>query len=109
MNFDKQPEVHVAIFGFMTSFIWEFLQMPFFDVGQATYWERTLGCTQASFGDAGILLVAYSLVSLLKRNRYWMFEDLDVGGLFGNGSDNHASHRNIRDEGAARLGLGLAL
>lgn len=73
MNFDKQPEFHIAIFGFMTAFIWEFLQMPFFDVGQASHWERTMGCTQASFGDAGILLLAYSFVSLLQRNRFWMF------------------------------------
>lgn len=72
MRFDKQPEVHVATFGFFTSFIWKMLQMPFFDVGSATSWEKTLGCTRATFGDAGILLLAYTMVSILNRDRHWM-------------------------------------
>jgi hypothetical protein len=46
--------------------------MPFFDVGSANYWERTLGCTRATFGDVGILLLAYTVVSILARNRNWM-------------------------------------
>ena len=72
MKFDKEPEVHIATFGFFTAFIWEILQMPFFDVGAATYWEKTLGCTRATFGDAGILVLAYTVVSILNRNRHWM-------------------------------------
>lgn len=72
MRFDKQPEVHVATFGFFTSFIWEMLQMPFFDVGSATSWESTLGCTRATFGDAGILVLAYTVISILNRSRHWM-------------------------------------
>lgn len=72
MRFDKQPEVHVATFGFFTSFIWEMLQMPFFDVGSATSWESTLGCTRATFGDAAILVLAYTVVSILNRDRHWM-------------------------------------
>ena len=46
--------------------------MPFFDVGAATYWEKTLGCTRATFGDVGILVLAYTVVSILNRNRHWM-------------------------------------
>ncbi|HEY9093053.1 hypothetical protein [Parasphingorhabdus sp.] len=46
--------------------------MPFFDVGSATYWEKTLGCTRATFGDVGILVLAYTVVSILNRNRHWM-------------------------------------
>lgn len=72
MRFDKQPEVHVATFGFFTSFIWEMLQMPFFDVGSATSWDSTLGCTLATFGDAGIMVLAYTVVSIVNRNRHWM-------------------------------------
>ena len=72
MKFDKEPEVHIATFGFFTAFIWEILQMPFFDVGSATYWEKTLGCTRATFGDVGILVFAYTVVSILNRNRHWM-------------------------------------
>lgn len=72
MKFDKEPEVHIATFGFFTAFIWEILQMPFFDVGSATYWEKTLGCTRATFGDVGILVLAYTVVSILNRNRHWM-------------------------------------
>tara|TARA_R110000772_G_scaffold55938_2_gene127577 strand:- start:31 stop:477 length:447 start_codon:yes stop_codon:yes gene_type:complete len=72
VKFDKEPEVHIATFGFFTAFIWEILQMPFFDVGSATYWEKTLGCTRATFGDVGILVFAYTVVSILNRNRHWM-------------------------------------
>ncbi|MFZ1741964.1 MAG: hypothetical protein WAT93_03875 [Pontixanthobacter sp.] len=72
MKIDKAPEVHIATFGFFTSFIWEMLQMPFFDVGSATSWEKTLGCTLATFGDAGILMLAYTVVSILNRDRHWM-------------------------------------
>ncbi len=72
MKFGSEPEVHIATFGFFTSFIWEMLQMPFFDVGSATSWESTLGCTLATFGDAGILVLAYTVVSLLHRQRNWM-------------------------------------
>lgn len=72
MKFGKEPEVHIAIFGFMTAFIWEILQMPFFDVGSASDWEKTLGCTRATFGDAGIMVFAYTVVSILKHDRKWM-------------------------------------
>ena len=72
MKFDKEPEVHIATFGFFTSFIWEILQMPFFDVGSAAYWQRTLGCTRATFGDVGILVLAYTAVSIITRNRNWL-------------------------------------
>tara|TARA_R110000772_G_scaffold54280_6_gene123951 strand:- start:1337 stop:1783 length:447 start_codon:yes stop_codon:yes gene_type:complete len=72
MKIDKEPEVHIATFGFLTSFIWEILQMPFFDVGSADYWERTLGCTRATFGDVGILVLAYTAVSIITRNRNWL-------------------------------------
>ena len=72
MKFDKAPEVHIATFGFFTSFIWEILQMPFFDVGSAGYWQRTLGCTRATFGDVGILVLAYTAVSIITRNRNWL-------------------------------------
>tara|TARA_R110002051_G_scaffold64011_3_gene116586 strand:+ start:130 stop:507 length:378 start_codon:yes stop_codon:yes gene_type:complete len=48
------------------------LQMPFFDVGSADYWQRTLGCTRATFGDVGILVLAYTAVSIITRNRNWL-------------------------------------
>ncbi|MFT5537912.1 hypothetical protein C8024_09020 [Sphingopyxis sp. BSNA05] len=72
MKFGNEPEVHIATFGFFTSFIWEMLQMPFFYVGSATSWESTLGCTRATIGDAGILVLAYTVVSMLNRDRHWM-------------------------------------
>lgn len=46
--------------------------MPFFDVGSAGYWQRTLGCTRATFGDVGILVLAYTAVSIITRNRNWL-------------------------------------
>jgi len=73
-KFLNQPETHIAVFGFMTSFIWEMLQMPFFDMGDMAYYRKTLGCTLASFADAGIMVLAYWATSLHRKNRDWMHE-----------------------------------
>ena len=72
MRLDREPEVHIATFGFFTSFIWEMLQMPLFDVGSATSWDKTLDCTRATFVDTGILVLGYTVVSILNRDRHWM-------------------------------------
>ena len=73
-KFLNKPETHIAIFGFMTSFVWEMLQMPFFEMGDMGYYRKTLGCTVASFADAGIMVIAYSAVSIYRKSRDWMYK-----------------------------------
>ena len=53
--------------------------MPFYDVSSLTCWQRTLNCTRASFGDAGILVLAYSAASLRTGSTVWLYRDLGRG------------------------------
>lgn len=68
-KFWNQPEAHIALYGFLLAFLWENLQMPFYDVTDLSCWQRTLNCTQASLADAGIPVFAYSSASMCLRNR----------------------------------------
>lgn len=77
----NQPEVHIALFGFRFAFLWENLQMPFYDMTGLTCWQRTLNCARATFGDAGILVLAYSVASLRTGNRKWMHHSVSKGIL----------------------------
>ena len=72
-SFLNKPETHMAVFGFMTAFIWEMLQMPFFEMGDMTYYRKTLGCALASVADAGIMVASYSIASVFARNHRWMY------------------------------------
>ncbi len=67
-----QPELHIAVFGFLTAFIWEMWQMPFYDMHDATYFEMARFCTLASIGDAALMVVGYSLVSWFAGSRFWL-------------------------------------
>jgi hypothetical protein len=67
-----QPELHIAVFGFLTAFVWEMWQMPFYDMHSATYFEMAQLCTLASIGDGVLMLVAYSVVSWSAGSRFWM-------------------------------------
>jgi len=49
----------VAIFGFLLSCPWEFLQVPFHqDMPQVTHWGGIVVCSLATIGDAVIMLAA---------------------------------------------------
>ena len=66
----------VAAFGLLTNWPWEFLQVPLYaGMAEADHWEATLVCTQAAFGDAFILLVAFFVVSAVWRGSQWTVED----------------------------------
>jgi hypothetical protein len=67
------PELNVVIFGFLLNFPWEFLQVPLYKgMAAAPHWEASKFCTQAALGDAGVMLVAYWLVAITVRSRYWV-------------------------------------
>lgn len=71
MNIDK-PETWLAVHGFLVAFLWEMLQMPFYEMGALTAWQVTTRCALASFGDAGIMIFAYLVASLVANDRYWL-------------------------------------
>lgn len=69
-----QPEIHLALFGFLFAFVWEMGQMPFYDTGDVSFQKVTAACTLATIGDALLMVSAYSVVSLLARCRRWLLQ-----------------------------------
>ncbi len=69
------PELNVAIFSFLLNFVWEMWQIPFFAATSSDpHWEGVVACTQATFGDAVISLVAFGCVAALARSRLWILD-----------------------------------
>lgn len=53
------PEFNIAVFAMLLNWPWEFLQVPFYSgMPSAEHWEGVKACTQATLGDAAIMLVA---------------------------------------------------
>ena len=69
------PELNVAIFSFLLNFVWEMWQIPFFAATPSDlHWVGVVACTQATFGDAAISLVAFWCVAALARSRWWILD-----------------------------------
>lgn len=68
----SRPEVRIAIFGFLTAFLWEMWQMPFYDRTGLSIADAVRGCSLGSFGDAGILVLAYFVAGKVAHDRYWL-------------------------------------
>ena len=72
-SFLDQPEINVLLFALLLNFPWEILQAPLFKgMTEGSHWEAVKVCTRATFGDAVIMLVAYSIVAAGSRNRLWL-------------------------------------
>lgn len=71
MKLDR-PETWLAVHGYLIAFLWEMLQMPFYAMGRLSAWEKTLNCSLASLGDAGIMVFAYFAASWAVNDRYWL-------------------------------------
>ena len=69
------PELNVAMFSFLLHFVWEMWQIPFFvAVPSDPHWAGVAACTQATFGDAAISLVAFWCVAAITRSRRWILD-----------------------------------
>ena len=69
------PELNVVIFSFLLNFLWEIQQMPFFRVSpEFDYTDIVNNCTLATFGDAGISLIAFTTVAVLSKLRRWILQ-----------------------------------
>ena len=66
-----QPEIHIAVFGFLTAFVWEMWQMPFYDQSGLNFTDMVKGCSLGSFGDAGLMVFAYYTAGKLAGTRHW--------------------------------------
>lgn len=72
-NIVDTPEFNVVVFGFLLSFPWEMLQVPFY-VGMTTaqHWPAVKFCTRAALGDAMIMLTAFWGVAIGAQSRSWI-------------------------------------
>lgn len=68
------PALWIAIFGALIAFVWEMLQLPFYDTGELSPAEAAYRCGLASFGDAGIMVAAYLAASLGSGRTPWVVE-----------------------------------
>ena len=67
------PELNVLLFAFLLNYPWEFIQTPMYEgLAGMPHWEAVQICTQATVGDAVIMLLAFWVVALLRRDRAWI-------------------------------------
>jgi len=69
------PELPLAGFGFLTHFVWEMLQAPWFTgMAQASHGSVVWMCIQATGGDVLILLTSFWLSSMVCGSRQWLIQ-----------------------------------
>jgi len=67
-----QPWAALAGFAALLHFAWEMAQMPLYRMAEPAGWRMVGGCTQATFGDAIMTLLAYATASVVTRRRLWL-------------------------------------
>lgn len=68
----KWVHINLFFFGFVINFVWEMLQMPLFSYpADASLAQINLACTQASAGDAAMIVVAFWVAVFLQKDRRW--------------------------------------
>jgi hypothetical protein len=69
------PELPLAMFGFLTHFVWEMLQVPLFvGMAEAPHNSVVWMCIRATGGDVLILLISFWLSSLVRGHRRWLLQ-----------------------------------
>lgn len=59
---------------FLIHFLWEMLQVPFYqNMAESSHAQVIWTCTQATFGDANIALIAYLVAALTVRSLAWLY------------------------------------
>ena len=53
MRLLDRPIIWIVIFGVLTAFAWEALQMPFYAMDHLSHRQMTMPCALASIADAG--------------------------------------------------------
>ena len=76
------PELQIIMFGLPLELLWEVAQFPLYTVWHEGDWGYILyGLVHCTLGDLLILLVAYWMVALLNRSRYWYQSNIFVNGF----------------------------
>ncbi|KDA00004.1 MAG: hypothetical protein V7651_13670 [Hyphomonas oceanitis] len=61
MRLLDRPIIWIVIFGALTAFVWEALQMPFYAMDHLSHRQMIMTCALASIADAGLMALAYGL------------------------------------------------
>jgi len=73
LAFTELPEFNVAVFALLLNYPWEFSQVPLFaGMADAPHWDAIRICAIATLGDIVIMLIAYWLVAVIARSRFWL-------------------------------------
>ena len=69
------PELPLVGFGFLMHFVWEMLQVPWYQgMADASHGSVVWLCMRATGGDVLIILASFWLSSILCGNRRWLLE-----------------------------------
>ena len=69
----RNMELNVAVFALLLNFPWEIMQAPLFaGLADSSFIDAIKGCSQATLGDALIMLLAYWTVSGVAGSRHWI-------------------------------------
>lgn len=71
-NYLEKPKTWIAINGSLLAFVWGMLQMPFYGMSGLSAWQAIKNCAFATFGDAGIMVIAYWTATRLAPDRLWL-------------------------------------
>jgi hypothetical protein len=98
------PETRLIMLGLPLELLWETAQFPLYDVWHQNDWGYILyGLAHCTFGDLLILLAAYEIVALLRRNRGWYLTHAVSGAvlftLLGAGYTIYSEILNVRIKG----------
>lgn len=67
------PEFNLAVFALLLNFPWEVMQAPLFEgMAAAPHSAVISACSQATLGDALIMLLAHASVVVITRRRRWV-------------------------------------
>lgn len=64
--------IWLAFFGSIIAFVWEMLQLPFYDTGDLSPPEVVYRCGLAAVGDSGIMVAAYSAAAIGSAEGPWL-------------------------------------
>ncbi|HEV8260761.1 MAG TPA: hypothetical protein VGQ19_08405 [Burkholderiales bacterium] len=69
----QSPELNVGVFSFLFNLVWELWQVPLFQgIADEPHWLGVKTCMLATFGDAGIALVAFCVTAIFAGTRSWI-------------------------------------
>jgi len=103
LAFTELPEFNVAVFALLLNYPWEFSQVPLFaGMADAPHWDAIRICAIATLGDIVIMLIAYWLVAVIARSRFW-FAAPTAAQLMMFVAVRRSDHRTHRASCAARM------